>query len=53
VELGFHAANKAHKSLPHEADADVTRELFDTLCSLSAPYATRFRLDGGIIEVEL
>lgn len=53
VELGFSAPNKAHKGLPHEANAEVTREIFDTLTSLSAEYGTRFRLDGGLIKVML
>ncbi len=53
VELGFYAENKTHKGLPHEASEDVTREIFDTLCLLSAEYSTQLKLDGDVIEVVL
>jgi poly-gamma-glutamate synthesis protein (capsule biosynthesis protein) len=53
VELGFYAENKAHKGLPHEANEDLTREIFDTLRVLSSEYSTQLKLDGDVIEVVL
>lgn len=53
VELGFHNANKEEKGLPHEANAEITKEIYDTLVALSSEYHTKLKLNDGIIEVVL
>jgi poly-gamma-glutamate synthesis protein (capsule biosynthesis protein) len=53
VELGFYHEDKSVKGLPHSASHEVTREIFETLCALSAPYGTNLSLENGFIEVVL
>jgi len=50
MELNFHS-EKACKGLPQVADAEVTQEVFETLCRLSAPYGTKLKLENGYIEL--
>jgi poly-gamma-glutamate synthesis protein (capsule biosynthesis protein) len=52
VELNFHS-EKACKGLPQLADAEVTEDIFNTLCRLSAPYGTELTLSEGIIGVNI
>ena len=53
VELGFYHEDKSVKGLPHSANEEVTREVFETLQSLSAEYGTKLTLQDGLIEVAL
>ena len=53
VELGFYHEDKSVKGLPHSANEEVTREVFETLQSLSAEYGTKLALHDGLIEVIL
>lgn len=52
VELGFYG-DPAYKGLPREADPEVTREIYETLCRLSLPYGTRLTLREDKILVEI
>ncbi|MBQ9843141.1 MAG: CapA family protein [Oscillospiraceae bacterium] len=52
VELNFRS-EKACKGLPQLADAEVTEDIFGTLCRLSAPYGTRLTLSEGVIGVNI
>ena len=52
VELNF-LAEKACKGLPQLADAEVTADIFETLCRLSAPYGTQLTLEDGVIGVQI
>ena len=51
VELGFYG-EKAYKGLPHEASKEVTEEIYQTLCRLSAPYGTKLDLLGDCIVLK-
>ena len=53
VELGFYHEDKTVKGLPHSASEEVTRDVFETLQSLSAEYGTKLTLQDGLIEVAL
>lgn len=53
LELGFNAENKQHKGLPHPANPEVTKKLYETLNSLSAEYGTSLKMNGTNIEVVL
>ena len=50
VELGFYG-DKVYKGLPQIAPAEVTEEIFQTLCRLSAPYGTKLKLEDGYIQL--
>ena len=52
VELNFRS-EKACKGLPQLADAEVTEDIFGTLCRLSAPYGTELTLRDGVIGVKI
>lgn len=52
VELNFRS-EKACKGLPQLADAEVTEDIFGTLCRLSAPYGTQLTLSEGVIGVKI
>ena len=52
VELNFRS-EKACKGLPQLADAEVTEDIFNTLCRLSAPYGTELTLEDGVIGVNI
>ena len=52
VELNFRS-EKACKGLPQLADAEVTEDIFGTLCRLSAPYGTQLTLSEGVIGVNI
>lgn len=52
VELGFYG-DKTYKGLPQIAPAEVTEEIYETLCRLSAPYGTKLKLEDGYILPEL
>ncbi len=53
VELGFEK-ERTFKGIPYPANAKQTREIFERLGELSAPYGTKLNLrDDGIIEIVL
>lgn len=52
VELGFYG-EKDYKGLPKEAEENVVREIYETLCRLSGPYGTKLTLENGQILVNL
>jgi len=51
MELHFTHGPSANKGLPRKADETVTREIYDTLCRLSAPFGTRLVLENGLIKI--
>jgi len=53
VELGFGHEDSSVKGLPHNANEAVTKEVLETLQTLSAEYGTRFVLSDNLIEVVL
>ena len=53
VELGFYHEDKSVKGLPHNANAAITQEVFETLQTLSAEYGTKLVRCGDLIEVVL
>lgn len=52
IELGF-KKSFALKGLPHEADTEVSKEIFNRLSHLSEPYKTKMNLKDGLIHVML
>ena len=53
VELGFYHEDKTVKGLPHNANAEVTQLVFETLQRLSLPYGTKLTCENGLIQVLL
>ena len=50
VELGFYG-DQTYKGLPQIAAPEVTEEIYQTLCRLSAPYGTELKLEDGYIQL--
>lgn len=53
VELGFNHEDKSVKGLPHNANEAVTKEILETLQTLSALYGTKLQCNDGYINVIL
>ena len=53
IELGF-SKSREEKGMPHPANVEDTKVIFDTLKDLSAPYGTALSLEkDGLIKVKV
>jgi poly-gamma-glutamate synthesis protein (capsule biosynthesis protein) len=53
IELGFLKDEVNQKGLPFEANEEVSRQVYETLISLSKDYGTEMVLEGGVIRIML
>lgn len=52
LELGFEKP-RTFKGIPYRANEEMSREIFETLSSLSASYGTKLSLEDGVIRIAL